>query len=621
MITSGGTTTLGLYDFKIGIEQFGQTGYWVQKANGYPINKRIMLTNGDIVKSTIDTNLNNPNNNMTGWLYELEPNVRSTGAKGNGTNSDVTAILNAQTKYDQLTFTDGTYLVDSNLTISVPVSFTKKAKLKVTNGAKVYFDKGTCDEVCAHWFSGNTAIQDAVYAAKSVKAVFIRSGVWLLDNPVLIPTTSEYWGVNIRGACDAQEYGNLASSRATILRANAPMNVVLGNRETWKDKSGYYNKISNLVIEANNIANYGYINGYQDTVTGVNVTGALIGGIIFGNWSNSSSLFNVSATRNQRGLILTGSPPIDSSTHAVISNCRLRQNFRSGVTICQATGVRFVDSVIEANAVVGIEMLNNNTSDDFYAGSAAYISYIMFERIGLEDNARTIDIDGTSIPNIPSVIEFKMCNLVGQTTDPASPVSDIKLQNTRGIIFDRNNTIKVGMEVGSSAVAIQVKGYQALDTNFPTVFGVNSSNVQITKITDAGDQIEDHLLYSQYAAQMKTYTTSATLTKNDVFGSVITNGGQGAVDLTLTLPTTGLTTSPRYSPSFTFVVATQQLANKLTFQTQAGAYIIYQGAQRTKIDTASNGIIFGTALKFTLIVIGGVQNWLVDNIHGSWNAS
>ena len=68
MITSGGTTTLGLYDFKIGIEQFGQTGYWVQKANGYPINKRIMLDNGDIVKSTVDGNANDPNVDMTGWV-------------------------------------------------------------------------------------------------------------------------------------------------------------------------------------------------------------------------------------------------------------------------------------------------------------------------------------------------------------------------------------------------------------------------------------------------------------------------------------------------------------------------------------------------------------------------
>ena len=75
MITSGGTTTLGLYDFKIGIEQFGQTGYWVQKANGYPINKRIMLANGDIVKNTVDRNTNDPNVDMTGWLSETETSV------------------------------------------------------------------------------------------------------------------------------------------------------------------------------------------------------------------------------------------------------------------------------------------------------------------------------------------------------------------------------------------------------------------------------------------------------------------------------------------------------------------------------------------------------------------
>lgn len=70
MISNSGTSTLGLYDFKIGIEQFGQTGYWVQKTNGYPINKRIMLTNGYIVKSTVDGNTNDPNVDMTGWMFD-----------------------------------------------------------------------------------------------------------------------------------------------------------------------------------------------------------------------------------------------------------------------------------------------------------------------------------------------------------------------------------------------------------------------------------------------------------------------------------------------------------------------------------------------------------------------
>ena len=79
MISNGGTATLGLYDFKIGIEQFGQTGYWVQKANGYPINKRIMLTNGDIVKSTVANNIINPNVDMVGWVSSnLVHEVQST---------------------------------------------------------------------------------------------------------------------------------------------------------------------------------------------------------------------------------------------------------------------------------------------------------------------------------------------------------------------------------------------------------------------------------------------------------------------------------------------------------------------------------------------------------------
>lgn len=36
---------------------------------GYPLNARVVLTNGDIVKSTVDGNANNPNSDMTGWVY------------------------------------------------------------------------------------------------------------------------------------------------------------------------------------------------------------------------------------------------------------------------------------------------------------------------------------------------------------------------------------------------------------------------------------------------------------------------------------------------------------------------------------------------------------------------
>lgn len=68
MIVSGGTTTLGVYDFKAGLDEFGKTNYWVSKVSGYPINQRVMLDNGDIVKNTVSGNTVNPNTDMTGWV-------------------------------------------------------------------------------------------------------------------------------------------------------------------------------------------------------------------------------------------------------------------------------------------------------------------------------------------------------------------------------------------------------------------------------------------------------------------------------------------------------------------------------------------------------------------------
>lgn len=41
---------------------------WYEKVGGYPINYRVMLDNGDIVKSTINGNTNDPNADMTDWV-------------------------------------------------------------------------------------------------------------------------------------------------------------------------------------------------------------------------------------------------------------------------------------------------------------------------------------------------------------------------------------------------------------------------------------------------------------------------------------------------------------------------------------------------------------------------
>ena len=69
MISNSGTSTLGLYDLKRQIDAFGGVDYFRQNlAGGYLKNARVMLANGDIVKSTVDGNLNDPNVDMTGWV-------------------------------------------------------------------------------------------------------------------------------------------------------------------------------------------------------------------------------------------------------------------------------------------------------------------------------------------------------------------------------------------------------------------------------------------------------------------------------------------------------------------------------------------------------------------------
>jgi hypothetical protein len=47
---------------------YGFDSAYATSIGGYPLNARLRLTNGDIVKSTIDGNTNDPNVNMTGWV-------------------------------------------------------------------------------------------------------------------------------------------------------------------------------------------------------------------------------------------------------------------------------------------------------------------------------------------------------------------------------------------------------------------------------------------------------------------------------------------------------------------------------------------------------------------------
>ena len=57
---------------------YGFDAAYATSIGGYPLNARLRLTNGDIVKSTINGNTNDPNVDMTGWVNETGDLIKKT---------------------------------------------------------------------------------------------------------------------------------------------------------------------------------------------------------------------------------------------------------------------------------------------------------------------------------------------------------------------------------------------------------------------------------------------------------------------------------------------------------------------------------------------------------------
>ena len=143
MISNSGTSTLGLYDLKRQIDAFSGVDYFRPNlAGGYLKNARVMLANGDIVKSTIDGNVNDPNVNMTGW--ELQ------GNKSVATPNDLTSIQNP--KDGQVAYVESlqkNYIYNSANTYA-PNSVTVVGK----------WEMETQDAYYASWFAESSVTTD-----------------------------------------------------------------------------------------------------------------------------------------------------------------------------------------------------------------------------------------------------------------------------------------------------------------------------------------------------------------------------------------------------------------------------------------------------------------------------
>lgn len=123
------------------------------KIGGYPLNSRLALANGDIVKSTIDGNTNNPNTDMTGWVNVNDASqiIDESGLSQQEINNtqeqkvqyvtiqmfsganDHEKFLNAIASNRNILVTTGDYTINNN-------DITKMLTLK--NGQFIHFEDG-----------------------------------------------------------------------------------------------------------------------------------------------------------------------------------------------------------------------------------------------------------------------------------------------------------------------------------------------------------------------------------------------------------------------------------------------------------------------------------------------
>lgn len=114
---------------------YGFDSAYATSIGGYPLNARLRLANGDIVKSTIDGNTNDPNVDMTGWVKSSFISLNGISELPENTTSDTAYVKE----------TDSFYVYDSSN--STPLSINgwvlqhngtlSTHQLNITNGADI----------------------------------------------------------------------------------------------------------------------------------------------------------------------------------------------------------------------------------------------------------------------------------------------------------------------------------------------------------------------------------------------------------------------------------------------------------------------------------------------------
>ena len=142
----------------------------------YNSGERVVLTNGDIVKNTLNGNTNNPNVDMTGWvLVNLDSQIKTwSGRTQEEKNKDLVNVKDYGAKCDGITIDNDA--VTAMMSVFGHVRFPKgTSKLNtMTLSGHIYFDDGASISVD----TGNTITVSADISAPLIQTVFKGNGTY-----------------------------------------------------------------------------------------------------------------------------------------------------------------------------------------------------------------------------------------------------------------------------------------------------------------------------------------------------------------------------------------------------------------------------------------------------------
>lgn len=488
----------------------------------------------------------------------------------------------------------GLITVNRGKTLAINGSFHAGQYQVFSGPGSVIFGTGSTPSVEAKWFgSTGAAIQSAINsAAANIKKVNISPGIWMTSSQIVMPTATTQWGIEVTGNKGEDKYQGLPGSWSTVIRASAGLASVVTNAST------YYNVWKNIVIDGNNKADVGYINGWQDKLIDSAVIQCRGAGISFGNSTNASIVERVTSALNAEGLNYTSANP----SGATIRNCKFRENTGNGITIGSGVQVHFIDTIFESNRGTGTSII----------GAADPLISVIFDNCHWENNADyQIYISKTGVID-PAEITFNNPLILSSEANKGVQIR-YGSATFKAPLFHGSPLSPGYFNVASTAGIVEIDSTDArLSSGNITIDGTGASKVlkRYTRST-GGFGFNQNLQASVLRTQVNAPATRI-LTAQEVSGTIITNYGQEAADVVITLPpaTEGY--------SFTAIAATAQPKNAWIFQAANGGSYIYVNGSTLKSSVRLSPATIGASMQCTAFT-GTFYGWSCSKLSGSWN--